>query len=253
MILVSEHPEIEELVGWARGALSRRRRSEIRLHCETCLECNELLAKILVLRTPHRRKMRVRTRRRRLLVAASLVLIGAIGTSLWLGGFFISESERLAALATEETIQEAILHLRFREALPADSTLYLFKLKRGLEALHLEDYPMAIEVLGALNQAYPSDTEVAAWLGIASYLSGDDSASTWSLLVQGTANMHHMISASAAWYLANSYLRSGEIVLAVALLETLDPEEINARRERDAAALLERIREIQGEQEDSAR
>jgi hypothetical protein len=240
-----KHLEIEDLVDYARGALSRKRRRAVEAHCETCPRCNLDLAKTLVLRTRHRQQMRRRSRHRRLLAAASVVLLlGAAGIVL-LGGRFTDRSTRLAELTTDETISPSHLGLRFGAGLPASTDLGEYQLKQGMDALVAGDYPTAVEVLGDLLPRRRSDTEVAAYLGIAMYLAHEDPEATRALLALGTTDSRPPVSRAATWYLANFYLREGDAERATALLEDLDLGELSDRYSRYASDLLEQVERIQ--------
>ena len=113
-----------------------------------------------------------------------------------------------------------------------------------MEALVQQDYALAIDTLEALHAQHDSDTEVATYLGVALYLSGDDSDRTKALLAQGWSHMQGRVRRTATWYLANSCLRSGDTESAIHLLQTLDPDEVDARYTRYAAELLQRIRGV---------
>jgi hypothetical protein len=249
MTTQAEHPDIEELVDWARGLLSRRRHEEVRRHCDACPTCNMRLAKILVLRTDDRRRMRRRARRvRQLQMAAVIVLLVGTGAVFLLSGYFSNPTAELAALATTETIPESHVHMRFRRGLRASADLYDYKLEAGMEALVQRDYRMASETLEELYGEHPESSEAAAYLGVALYLSGDDSGRTKSILAMGTQHMQPMISRTATWFLANSRLRSGDVESAVELLRTLDPNRINDMYGRWSVDLLDRIQGIRDRQ-----
>lgn len=238
------HPEIEELVAYARGALSRKRRRAVRAHCEVCPSCNLDLAKTLVLRADHRRALRQRARRQRLMAAATVVLVlGAAGT-IMLGAYFTDPSAELAALATSEPLPEHYVRYRFGTGMPASSDLTAYQLRRGIEALVAEEYGPAIDAFEAVLSEQPSDIETAAYLGIALYLSGDDSTRTQTLLVRGTSHARPELSRAATWYLANLFLRSGEAETAATLLEQLDLGELDDRYSRRARELLQQIEDV---------
>jgi len=240
----SNHPEVDELVDWARGDLSRKRLREIRAHCRSCPACDMKLAKILVLRTRQRREMkRAARRRRQLQMAAAIVLLVGAGAVFLVSGHFSDPASKFAELATTETIPQGLLRLRFRsDALPASTDLSEFRLKQGMEALVQEQYSLAVEALDDANREHPADAEIAAFLGIALYLSGDDSSRTQSLLALGTTHARPRVSRPATWYLANSCLRSGDSEAAVALLRELNLGELSdaySRRADDLAARVE--------------
>lgn len=246
MTTQDEHPNIEELVDWARGLLSRRRHKEVRRHCEACPTCNMRLAMILIIRTDDRRRMRRRAKRRRQfqMAAAVLLLMGA-GAVVLLSSYFSDPALELAGLATTETIPQGLVRLRFRsDMVPASTDLSEFQLKRGMDALALEEYSLAIEALAGANKEHPADAEIAAYLGIALYLSGDDSSRTHSRLALGATHARPSVSRPASWYLANSCLRNGDTQTAVALLRELDlgePSDAYSRRAADLSARIEGV------------
>jgi len=236
------HPDIGELVDWARGLLPRKRHREVWSHREHCPTCDMRLAKIIILSTNHRQQMKRRARgRRHLLIAASVVVLVGVAAGLAVSGYFSDSSSRLAELATTETIPEPHVHLRFGGSLPASSDLYEYRLKTGMAALVQQDYPLAVETLEDLFEEHAGSAEVAAYLGVARYLSGDNSDRTKALLGQGAQDMHDMISRAATWYLANSCLRSGDTEAAIQLLQSLDPDETDDRYARSSVDLLHQI------------
>lgn len=242
----NNHPEIDELVDWARGDLSRKRLREIRAHCRSCPACDMKLAKILVLRTKQRREMKRAARRRRhLQMAAAIVLLVGVGAVFLFSGYFSDPAMELASLATTETIPGSQIILRFRPATSASADLYEYKLKAGMEALVRGDYSFAEDTLGGLYGEHPESSEVAAYWGVARYLSGNDSDHTKTLLATGASDMQNMIRRTATWYLANSCLRSGESDSAIQLLQSPDLNGVDVRYGRYAEELLRKIREAQ--------
>jgi hypothetical protein len=200
------------------------------------------LAKILIIRTDDRRQMkRTATRRRHLQMAAGIMLLVGAGAAFLGSGYFADPAADLAALATSETIPEGYVTLRFRGQLPASADLHDYKLEAGMEALVLGDYPRALETLEALYSEHPESAEASAYLGVARYLSGDDSAATKSLLVRGTEHHQPMIRRLSAWYLANSCLRSGDVESAVEILRTSDLIGTDTRYGRASEDLLNLI------------
>ena len=164
MMEQDNHPDILELVAWARGAIPKRRLGEIRAHCRTCPDCDAKLARILLLRSKHRREMRRRARRRRQLQMAAAVLLVVGAGAVFLSGYFSDPASELAALATTETIPESHVGLRFRVAVPASPGGYDSEFKAGMEALVRGDYPAAVEMLESLHAAHERDTEVSTYL-----------------------------------------------------------------------------------------
>lgn len=228
MSALDNHPEVDELVDWAREDLSRRRLREIRAHCRTCSECDLKLAKILVLRTRQRREMKRRAKRRwRLQMAAAILLLVGVGAVFLFSSYFSDPTSDFVELATTETIPESHLLLRFFAGIPADSGQFELRLKIGMEALVQTDLPLAVEILENLRAEFVSNTEVASYLGVALYLSGDDSDRTKQLLARGSTNVQPLVKRTTAWYLANSCLRSGDLESAVLLLESLDLGELS--------------------------
>jgi hypothetical protein len=242
----NNHPEIDELVDWARGDLPRRRQREIRAHCKTCSMCDLNLAKILVLRTSQRRVMKRRAKRRRQLqMAAAIVILAGTGAVLLLSGHYSYPASELAALATTETIPRSHVGPRFRLAAPASPGGYEAEFKAAMEALVREDYGAGLEILEVLHANHPSEVEISAYLGIARYLAGDDSDHTKALLAQGASHHQDMIRRAAAWYLANSCLRSGDVDSTIQILQTPDLIGTDTRYGNYSADLLRQIEEVQ--------
>jgi hypothetical protein len=160
-------------------------------------------------------------------------------------GNFSDTTSELAELATTETIPGYQLDLRFRPAISASADLYEYKLKAGMEALVQGDYSFAEDTLGGLYGEHPENSEVAAYLGVAQYLSGNDSDRTKTLLATGASDLQNMIRRTATWYLANSCLRSGDSDSAIQLLQSPDLNGVDVRYGRYAAELLRKIREAQ--------
>jgi thioredoxin-like negative regulator of GroEL len=203
------------------------------------------LAKILIIRTDDRRRMRRRAKRRlQLQMAAAVLLIMGAGAVLLASGYISDPASDLAALATTETIPQSHVGLRFRLAAPASPGGYESEFRAGMEALVREDYSDGIAILESLHAAHPSETEISTYLGVALYLSGDDSDRAKALLAQGGSHMQGRVRRTATWYLANSCLRSGDVESAVQLLKSIDSEDTDARYTRYAAELLRRIRGV---------
>jgi hypothetical protein len=196
---------------------------------------------ILLLRGDHRQRLRQRSRRNRLMLAAMVVLIAGAGGLWMIIGLSAGQPASLAELATEETLPESHLHLRFRAALPASSDLHEYKLKAGMEALVAGDYPLAVETLTDLQNEHAESDEAAMYLGVALYLSGDDSDRTRALLARGVSAMHGLTRRTAIWYLANSCLRSGDVDAAILLLQSPDLHEYDTRYGRYSEELLQRL------------
>jgi len=248
MTTPGDHPDIDELVAWARGALPRKRHRRVWAHTRICETCNMRLAKILIIRTKHRREMKRRARHRRHLSIAAMVvlLVGAAASWLLLSGYSSDGPSQLAALATSETIPDSYVRYRFGAGLPASTDLTAYQLRRGVEALVAGDYALAVEALEAVRSERPSNVEAAAYLGIALYLLGDDSTRMQALLMQGTSHSHPMISRAATWYLANSCQRNGDVQAAMALAHSLSAGEISDRDRYSLRAddLLRKIQDV---------
>jgi len=248
MRTVRDHPDIEELIDWARERLPRKRHREVWAHSEDCPTCNLRLAKIIILSSKHRREIKRRARHRRHLSIAAMVvfLVGAAASWLLLSGYSSDGPSQLAALATSETIPDSYVRYRFGAGLPASSDLTGYQLRRGVEALVAGEYALAVEALEAVSRERPSNVEAAAYLGIALYLLGDDSTRMQALLMQGTSHSHPMISRAATWYLANSYQRNGDVQAAMALAHSLSAGEISDRDRYSLRAdrLLRKIQDV---------
>jgi len=233
------HPTFEELVELARKVPPDDTESKEMQHVRECSECQyqyvgmRLLTNGLELR-------RRRSRRRRLvsLAVASLVLLVAVGG----GTYFWSQSRSSSpALATNETIPESFLLLRLGRGTPASGETYLSKLRAGVESLAGGNYERAINSFEQLLGERPEDEELYALLGIARYLSRDNSDETMRFLIRGSAHGDSLINRTSQWYLANLRLRRGETVRAQDVLEGLDLGEIDDRFSRSARDLLKKI------------
>jgi hypothetical protein len=174
------------------------------------------------------------------MAAAILILLGT-GAALLLTGYQAEPTSDLAALATSETIPESHVGLRFRVAAPVSPGGYEAEFKAGMEALVREDYHSGLEILEALHSDHEWDTEISTYLGVALYLSGNDSDRTKTLLAAGASHMQGRVRRTATWFLANSCLRSGDTDTAIQLLRLLDPAEVSVQYTRYAAELLQQI------------
>jgi anti-sigma factor RsiW len=46
----TDHPEVDELIGYVRGELSQRRAASVRMHAAECMDCGDQLAALILLR-----------------------------------------------------------------------------------------------------------------------------------------------------------------------------------------------------------
>jgi len=140
-------------------------------------------------------------------------------------------------LATSEAPEQPMLDFLFPPSVPVAD---LEQARGGFAYLVDGRYEEAVAQLSTVYEAQPGNGEVAASLGIALYLTGDDSERVEALLAQGTALRQQDFSNLAGWYLANHYLRKGDVVQTMSVLEDLSqwPDAPGTQ----ARELLERLR-----------
>lgn len=233
-----DHPDVVELVAFARGELDEDRSSALVEHCRTCSRCGDQMAAILLLREgPGRTSRRSRIFGRRSLAAAAAVVIAvALGTLAYVGGIGQSsgsaaheagasatgsaETEELARLATDRPPPEIVVKVHFGPPVIADSATS--GSKEGLILITRGRYVDAVAVLRKHLDERPGDVAAGAFLGMALYLSGDDSRRAAGLLAEGTRHGETWIRDWSQWYLANLRVRRGELMVARGLLEDLE-------------------------------
>jgi hypothetical protein len=241
------HPDLQDLIDCSRRNLSEEKEAAVLAHCETCPDCFSTVKICVVLRMGFLSDQRKKRRRRQWCsgaLAGALLAIAIAG--FWHAGYFTSTSSKLAALAAGEPIRadrllDELASDLFFSSDPRDGRVAL-----AVEALMNGDHATAVEELETIIKDEPSDDAIAAWLGIALYSSGDDSARTRALLGLGASRRSDALGRAAMWYLANSNLRDGNMLLAVIQLGDLCADRSRDRRSRSACELLEEIRYIKG-------
>jgi hypothetical protein len=143
----------------------------------------------------------------------------------------------LARFATSAPPDALMVDFLFDPVIYADDVP---RARAGLQMTAEGRYEEAVRELTGVYEADPMNGETATALGIALYLTGDDSARTEGLLRQGQALPLDDFANLAAWYLGNMYLRRGDLQQATRVLEALAqfPDDPGTR----AQALLERLR-----------
>jgi len=97
------------------------------------------------------------------------------------------------------------------------------RVKNAVEALWSGNLENALDALKELRAERPGDPEIAAYLGIALYLSGEQDDSVRVLLLEGAATEWLTLSRYSMLYLANHYLRLGIHSEAIEILSDLAP------------------------------
>jgi len=258
------HVDLERMLAYAHGESGVDEAAAVLRHGRTCRDCGDQLAVMLALAgsaaasdSPDSEESGDAVAPRRSdvskhpwlgAVAASIVLAAllvATMTAAWLRApaddvptaGVDSPVADIARLATSAPPDELTIAFLFEATQPIAASA---EARTGFGMIVAGDYPQAIEYLEPLRSARPDDGETAMALGIALYLNGNDGEQTETLLLQGRALRMQDFSHLAEWYLANLYVRRGDLVQAIAVLEELalerdDPADL-------AAVLLEQLR-----------
>jgi hypothetical protein len=252
------------MLAWAHGDSSVEEATAVLDHGLACRACGDQLAVMLALAddraavvpAPGRRRRTARSTPSGLLAAAAVImlLIGAALLAPWLrapgardpaaagpaadaGPAVVPAPAGLARFATTAPPGALMVDFLFDPATYANDVP---RARAGLQMVVDGRYDEAVRELTRVYETDPMNGETATVLGIALYLSGDDSARTEGLLRQGQALPLDDFANLAAWYLGNLYLRRGDLQEATRVLEALAqfPDDPGTR----AQALLERIR-----------
>lgn len=231
------HPRIDEVVEVIRGVASESRKRDVLDHLEDCRTCSGRYALIQLIHTGRRFE---RSRRRGFLLAGVAVVVVAVAvvSVLWSGSD--ARSPHLEALATDEGYPEWSVEF-FGSGVPAAAMTYEAELRSGVRALAAGELESATETLERLRQRRPDADEVAALLGIAYYLAGNDDVEVARLLEDGSSDPRTYIGRASRWYLANLHLRRGALPRAMNVLESLADETPPEYYSRLAADLLGRL------------
>ncbi len=240
------HVDIEGLLAYAHGETAGPEADGVLRHSRACRECGDELAVMLALVgtqvaavAEDESEVPPALRRWMAPVAASVVLAVLRGVALRSGWSPLTAppDQDIVRLATTEAPDRLMLDFLFA---PSSAIANLDRARSGFELIVEGRYDSAVAQLSARYAAQPGNGEVAASLGIALYLADDESDRVEVLLAQGRALRLQDFSRLAGWYLANHYLRRGEVVQARAVLEGLsqwaDTPGTQARE------LLERLR-----------
>lgn len=229
---MSHHFTAHELVDYARGAVDGQEGSDLLAHCRQCDSCGARLAAVLALREGTRIQRTKSTRRRWLATAASLAIVGSAflasrAHSVWTSGSpakpeatMRGPADELGALATRDLPSPAFLRFRFGSNL-ASTDSWEPRLRAAAEDLWEGRIAVSVAALRALSAEHPNDAEAAAYLGIGLYFSNDQTAATESFLQAGATSRLQPLRRYCRWYLANHYLRTHELALAVEILKEL--------------------------------
>lgn len=262
---VAGHLDPERMLAWAHGESGAEEAAAVLHHGLACRACGDQLAVMLALAdsgtaalSPGRRRTVLGLTQSGALAAAAVIvlLVGAALIAPWLRApspndpataapgaatgaapVEVPSSAELARLATTAPPGEVMVDFLFDPATYASGTP---RARAGLQMVVRGRYEEAIRELTGVYEADPMNGETAAVLGIARYLTGDDSARVEGLLRQAQALPLDDFSHLAAWYLGNLYLRRGDLQRATRVLDVLAefPDDPGSH----ARALLEQIR-----------
>lgn len=245
----ADHVDIEGLLAYAHGETRGAEADAVLQHSRACRECGDELAVILALAgtqvvavAEDEREIAGASRRWIALVAASVVLALLLGVALrsaWLP-LGATSDEDVVGLATTEAPERLMLEYLFGASTVSVGAP---QVRDGFALVVDRRYEAAAALLSTLYDAQPGDNELAASLGIALYLSGDDGERVASLLMQGQRLRDRRLDSFgnlAAWYLANLYLRRGDVVQARDVLEDLS--QWSDAPGAEARAVLEQLR-----------
>lgn len=238
---MSGHVGAEVMVAFVHGDLSAAELETLSEHCTSCKECGDQLAALLSVRRS-RRQQNVRHART---AVAAFVVLTLVGLALGVRGFGTGLSTSAptesdwAELATSEGPDPRLVRRIFGDGLPADTDTRLMETRTAFEHLVNGRLEQAIEILRGLYLERSAD-DVAAYLGIALYLSGQADEVVEGLLRQGVNSSRTADAHYSQWYLANHFLRLGDPQSAESILQDLAKS--SDRPGRFAAELLLQVR-----------
>ncbi len=271
------HFDLVGLAAYARGDVEDAEGEAILEHCRACASCGDQLAMILLL-VEVKELRAARTRRTVAAVAATaafaLFLVGAtwsgalrlpsemsavaedtLGASSGAPGDAAAAAPNDAVTGSSDVLMAAVageirnlatteapnrVDLDFIYPPDMDARFTAGRYKRPELTLIVDgSYAVAMERLEGLYGADSSDSEAAALLGMALYLSGDDGERAERMLRQGASVRRQDLRGYSVWYLANLYVRRGDVAGATRTLQELTswPDVAGSR----ARALLERL------------
>jgi hypothetical protein len=153
---------------------------------------------------------------------AGIAIALAIGFALYQFGLPADPvRDALTALATTEPPPSAMIRFQLGSAIQASSDDTQQRLQAAGQALAGRQYAQATDELQRLHAELPNSGVIAGYLGIALYLSGNDSARVGALLSAGALDDDLPVALSSKWYLANHLLRTGDEEAARTLLAEL--------------------------------
>ena len=215
-------------------------------HCRWCKECGDQLAMLLALNrldvhrvggTPH-------------LLAA--VVKRAVITAALLAGLAIAivqftstsptHDPDLRSLATIEPPPLAMVKFQLGTISRVGNDDTWGRLQFAGQVLASGQLRQATAELEQLHTKRPLSRVIAGYLGIALYLSGDDSIRVRELLAAGTLHPDRAIAGSSKWYLANYLVRSGDAESARPILAELAVHrDLRGRQSTELLAQLDAI------------
>jgi len=241
------HPDVLELVAFARDELDRGRADRILEHCQSCRECGDDLAATMLLTSLEPPQREPAWRRRAALAAVGVLLLTAgLCFAVWQEGTadraaVIPDTAPRTLARVPGTVPYPEAHLQRRielaDDLPASTVEELRDLAAaeafprrfysrwferaqrvadgyadvaaGARRIVQRRYDDAVSLLEESRRVEPESPEVLGMLGAARYLSGDRSDATVELLRAGVDA--RSFGTWVQWYLANLHLARGEI------------------------------------------
>ena len=225
---MSNHFTTTELIEYARGALLGENAESLLAHSLRCDDCGTRLAIILALEEAGSAQRVTTSRRRWLAAAAGMAFVGvgvmvviSMRTPAELPQHERATNSHFAQLATTEfPSSRGFLRIRFG-AIRVNASNWEPRVKNAVEALWSGNLENALDALKELRAERPEDPEIAAYLGIALYLSGQQDDVVRVLLIEGAATEWQTLSRYSMFYLANHYLRLEIDLQAIEILSDL--------------------------------
>ena len=149
-----------------------------------------------------------------------------------------------AGLATDENIEprhyQFVVRVVYGELVRMSDVDDVLAMKSALYDLENDEYSSAIDKFRELStNSRVNHTDVAGWLGIALYLSGETSDEVEALLRRGTDSKILTLQMGCQWYLGHHLFRVGRPEEGVLWIATLVP--VPTAQGRQAAEFFERL------------
>lgn len=268
--MTGRHPDPYDMVAYARGHLHSGAADELLEHCESCSECGNQLAAVLLLRQSRGGRAGISGRR---WIAAAAAAVLAIG--LGVGGYWVSRvptpadgidpsrpsatmtvpegraedsggASGFSDLVTPELPDWALgsheLALSYYRAVPADSGDHstIPVLREALAAIKEARYPRAVEMLSACCGEGRFDKWGTMLLGMALYAQDEDRERAASVFEEVAERDPDEEGQNARWFLANVRLLQGRPESALEVLRQIHPDTVAASKARE---LIPRVEE----------